>query len=117
MLDTHHIKFQESADKDGFIGHVHKNDLSNLIILCKRCHQNLHNGLFSIDGYETTGEGLKIKKENRKVKKKKKYSEEDIKIINTLRDCKMTYVIETLKTKYKMKISPTTVRKIWNDEY
>ena len=32
-LDTHHIKFQELADENKFIDHVHQNDLSNLIIL------------------------------------------------------------------------------------
>lgn len=117
MLDTHHIKFQEDADKDGFIGHVHKNDLSNLIILCKKCHQALHNGLFSIDGYEKTASGLEIKKDTKKIKKKKKYSDENIKIINSLKECNMKYVIETLKNEYKMKISPTTVRKIWNGKY
>ena len=117
MLDTHHIKFQESADADGFIGHVHKNNLSNLIILCKKCHQNLHNGLFSIEGYDSTESGLEIKKEEKKLKKKKKYSESDIDTINSLKECKMKFVIETLKKKHKIKISPTTVRKIWNGEY
>ena len=112
MLDTHHIKFQETADEDGFIGHMHKNDLSNLIILCKKCHQALHNGLFNVEK-----ESGHVKIIDKKVSKKKKYSEEDVKIINSLKGNKMTYVLETLKTLHKIKTSRNTVRKIWKGEY
>ena len=43
-IDTHHIKFQETADDKGFIegSHLHKNHLSNLVPLCKPCHQQVH---------------------------------------------------------------------------
>ena len=40
--DTHHILEQHKADKDGFIGHVHKNHVANLKILCEKCHQIQH---------------------------------------------------------------------------
>jgi DNA mismatch repair protein MutS len=45
-LVTHHILEQEKADKNGFIGHIHKNIPGNLMCICDSCHKNLHqNGL------------------------------------------------------------------------
>lgn len=37
-LETHHIKEQSSADRHGFINHQHKNHVSNLMVLCSKCH-------------------------------------------------------------------------------
>jgi DNA mismatch repair protein MutS len=43
-LHTHHINHQESANKKGIINNkFHKNSKFNLEILCKKCHQELHN--------------------------------------------------------------------------
>ena len=41
-LHTHHIKEQDSADKDGFIGNYHKNVQFNLLIICQECHKQIH---------------------------------------------------------------------------
>lgn len=41
-LQTHHIKEQHEADDQGFIGHFHKNANFNLLVLCQKCHQELH---------------------------------------------------------------------------
>ena len=41
-LDTHHIKHQSFADENGMIDGVHKDALSNLMVLCKRCHAKEH---------------------------------------------------------------------------
>lgn len=38
-LETHHIKEQSDADENGFIGSMHKNTASNLMVLCEKCHQ------------------------------------------------------------------------------
>ena len=56
-LDTHHINFQENCDCHGFINdksHMHKNRASNLVILCKKCHQDTHHGKIIITGYLDT---------------------------------------------------------------
>lgn len=47
-LDTHHIRFQCEADKEGFHGSSHKDALHNLISLCKPCHQLVHKDLINI---------------------------------------------------------------------
>jgi DNA mismatch repair protein MutS len=64
-IDTHHIKFQETADAEGFIEgtQLHKNHLSNLVPLCKPCHQQVHctkSGSYrlQINGYITTESGV-----------------------------------------------------------
>ena len=56
--DVHHIKFQSNADEDGFVDHRHKNHYSNLVILCKRCHQKVHKDKIEIRGYQETTEGV-----------------------------------------------------------
>lgn len=37
-VDIHHLMPQNMADKNGFIGHMHKNHKSNLANICKKCH-------------------------------------------------------------------------------
>tara|TARA_B100000780_G_scaffold273336_3_gene236784 strand:- start:1714 stop:4635 length:2922 start_codon:yes stop_codon:yes gene_type:complete len=116
-LDTHHIKFQELSDKNNYIEHIHQNDLSNLIALCKKCHNNLHKGEFNIEGYLFTNKGLKVKKNKIVSKRIKKYNEDQINIINSLKNNSIKYVIETLKTIHDIRISTPTIKKIWNGDY
>jgi len=40
--EVHHLQYQQHADKQGFIGHVHKNHAANLMTLCKTCHDQWH---------------------------------------------------------------------------
>lgn len=62
--DTHHINGQCTADEKGFIDHYHKNVLSNLVVLCKKCHLAAHGccgddgKVLKITGYQETNEGL-----------------------------------------------------------
>jgi DNA mismatch repair protein MutS len=43
-LQTHHLKEQHTADKDGIIDRkFHKNTHHNLNVLCKKCHSDHHN--------------------------------------------------------------------------
>jgi DNA mismatch repair protein MutS len=62
-LDTHHIEFQCQADSDHFIGSFHKNSSFNLVVLCKTCHQDVHAGLITINGYKQTTCGTKLEYE------------------------------------------------------
>ena len=59
-LDTHHINQQCNADSNGIIDTFHKNELHNLVVLCKDCHQNVHNGNLIINGYIDTSSGRKL---------------------------------------------------------
>ncbi len=62
-LDVHHIKFQCTANEQGFIKdaeYIHKNKKSNLVTLCKECHVKVHKGEINIEGYVQTTENPKI---------------------------------------------------------
>jgi DNA mismatch repair protein MutS len=41
-LHTHHIKEQHTADQHNMIDGVHKDAVSNLMVLCKQCHDKKH---------------------------------------------------------------------------
>lgn len=41
--EVHHIQEQHLADENGFIGHFHKNHSANLMVLCDKCHKEIHN--------------------------------------------------------------------------
>ena len=57
-VDVHHIKFQCTADKNNIIdGSIKKDTKSNLVQLCKECHNKVHAGKVTIFGYKTTSNG------------------------------------------------------------
>jgi len=56
--ETHHIKYQETANTDGFIGTSHKNVKHNLVAICKNCHSKEHSGEIKIIGYKQTTNGI-----------------------------------------------------------
>lgn len=59
-LETHHIKQQKEADKNGFIADTHKDVASNLIALCEVCHNKLHSNRLKIRTTETS-KGITLK--------------------------------------------------------
>ena len=59
-LESHHIHFQRDCWTDGKIKekpYLNKNRLSNLVILCRKCHNRVHRGEISIKGYADTSIG------------------------------------------------------------
>ena len=117
-LDTHHIKEQNIFDNYDF----NKDKLSNLVILCKKHHDEVHNGNLEINGYLDTVSGKKLSYERKDKESKKKYNENDIKIIkelaSELKDHKQFSKIMILELKKKdINISPKILQKICNDEY
>jgi len=59
-LDVHHIKFQSSCNIHGMTGHIPKNVKSNLVVLCKSHHLEVHHGDLTIGGYTETTDGLEL---------------------------------------------------------
>jgi DNA mismatch repair protein MutS len=60
LLDVHHINFQSKCNENGFIigkSHLKKNDLHNLVVLCKKCHHMVHHNQLTINGYKDTTNG------------------------------------------------------------
>jgi DNA mismatch repair protein MutS len=61
-LDTHHINFQKNCE-NGFVvekPHIPVHSLCNLVVLCKKCHQEVHNGTIAIKGYIQTSKGREL---------------------------------------------------------
>jgi len=66
-LETHHINFQKDCDNNGLINnkkYIHKNHMSNLTILCHKCHDKIDTGLLKIDGYKETSNGQELNYKN-----------------------------------------------------
>ena len=64
-LETHHINFQKDTDKNGFVNksgkkHIHKNHISNLIVLCETCHDKIHNNEIELKGFIQTSNGKEL---------------------------------------------------------
>ena len=58
--ETHHIKFQKDANEYGIIDHHHKNHPANLVPICERCHQQIHQSQMIIEGRTYTSDGVKL---------------------------------------------------------
>lgn len=124
-LDTHHINYQKDC-KNKFVKnkpHLPMNNEANLANLCKKCHRNEHNGELNIKGYLDTSNGpiLDYDKEgNKESNNRKKYSDEDIKMILKLKDMKNITQIRAkkiLENKHDISISTNTIGKIWKNKY
>ena len=60
-LETHHIVPQAAADAKGRLAPgKHKNDKSNLTVLCDDCHKAHHSGLLEVQGWIETTAGRRL---------------------------------------------------------
>ena len=126
-MEVHHIQFQCAADENNYIEHIHKDNLSNLVPLCKKCHINVHNKRLKINGYKKTTEGIildyeTISEEDFKLKKKsrKKFNDDEIALIKKYRNIpnlSQKTVCFKLKHEYNIQISTSTLSKIWKNNY
>ena len=71
-LETHHINQQKDCE-DGFVktkSHIQKNQKFNLMVLCQKCHDKIHNEKIQIDGIKMTSSGKKVIIKNNNIDKK-----------------------------------------------
>jgi len=123
--DTHHIKFQNTANENNIIdGYIQKDTKSNLVPLCKECHVKVHNNSLVIHGYIETNAGRKLEYNyaNEKQKKSnKKYDDIQLEIIKEFieKNNKVNNktVCVMLNNKHQIKISCSTLGKIKNNSY
>ena len=127
-LETHHIEFQKNTDKHGFIlneskNHIHKDHISNLVVLCNFCHDKIHNNMIIINGYNETSKGNLLNfeiLENNVSKKNNKYSNEEIEYVKSFRNQKNITLVKVKKYFKRDKdkiISTSTISKIWKNLY
>ena len=127
-IDTHHIKEQHLANSNNIIGHIKKDQESNLVTLCETCHNNVHNGNLDIKGYIKTTNGVELdykilesSEVDKKNQSKKKYTIKHVEKINKYKDLQttlsMTKIKNLIETKETIKISTATLKKIFSDNY
>lgn len=59
--ETHHLRHQKDADKEGFIdGSFHKNHVANLMSICEECHLKIHHDENSPSIRKKTTKGYKL---------------------------------------------------------
>lgn len=56
-LEVHHIKERNSAVKGILENGTHMNNMRNLIVVCQKCHDNIHNNSIEIGSVIQTSEG------------------------------------------------------------
>lgn len=62
-IDTHHITHQADYRNNNVSvsrNHIQKNQLSNLVTLCKKCHKIIHEENIDIGGYVKTSKGKQL---------------------------------------------------------
>ena len=128
--DVHHIKFQCQANQNNIIdNYLQKDSVSNLVQLCEKCHDQVHNGNLNIYGYQQTSNGIELNHEildknsekyQEKHGKRKKLSEEQIEIIKELaKNHKLTQqqACLYLKKNHNIEISKGTLSKVVRNKY
>lgn len=120
--EVHHINEQNLANNIGMIGQFHKNNLWNLVQLCKNCHYNVHHHKLDIIGYIQTSEGIELQynmNENKVVNKRKKFSNLEQQIVKDVFSTNSSYTNtkKTLLINNNINISIETIKKIINNEY
>lgn len=64
-IESHHIKEQNLANKDGLIGHIPKNASYNIFTVCRNCHRSLHEKNLMLQPiFTATGTTFKIVSKN-----------------------------------------------------
>lgn len=121
--ETHHIKFQKEANKDGFIDTIHKDNKSNLVNLCEKHHLDVHHNKIIINGYQQTSEGRKLDYYfTNNIKKNRRYNESQVSKIkeyiqeNNIEEINGA-VENTIRDKFNIKITKKTIEKIAKDLY
>ena len=131
--DVHHIKFQCTANDNNIIEtHIVKDTKSNLVPLCKKCHNEVHNGSLEISGYIQTSDGIKLdyKYLTKEVltinkSKSKKLSEDQIEIIKEFNELNKSKTIKIkqrealiyLEKTHDIKMSISTYTKVIKGNY
>jgi DNA mismatch repair protein MutS len=122
-LEVHHIKERASADTHGVLEDgTHMNDKRNLVVICQKCHDDVHAGKMDIGEVKVTSDGPEriIIREDIKAKssiqKKSKWTDEEHEIIvSTLRKystLSLKSIEAHLSSKHDIRISVSVLGKM-----
>jgi DNA mismatch repair protein MutS len=120
-LETHHINWQKDCEDNRVIEkpHINKNSNYNLLTVCQHCHDKIDRGELHVDGFVHTSNGKMLKYESKKKESKKKYDQDKVKNIFKYKDVGITLkqAKKKIKKELDIKISTSTIDKIWNNKY
>jgi len=128
-LEVHHIKERASAHLGVLEDGTHMNDKRNLVVICQKCHDNVHSGKLDVGGVRITSDGperMIIKEETKtvvipisiptQIQKKSKWSAEENEIIvSTLRKystLSLKSIEAHLSSKHDIRISVSVLGKM-----
>jgi DNA mismatch repair protein MutS len=119
-LESHHIIWQKEFNEDGYHKdkiYLKKNDSSNLVSLCTKCHDKVDRNEIIIKGWIETSDGRQLDYSiDNKQYKQSKYTPEIIKYIKSLKDITNDEIKARIyiKEKYSIKVSSKTILNYWN---
>lgn len=124
-LECHHINWQKDFDTNNINlnnPHIMKNKFYNLLVVCQKCHDMIDRNDINVKGWIMTSKGIDLDYSINKTKpavKALKYNKDMILKINNIKNkCKTAKEARLfIKDNYNVKISTTTISKIWNNEY
>jgi DNA mismatch repair protein MutS len=116
-LETHHIVWQKDFNMDNINKskfHLQKNDSSNLVTLCIKCHDMVDRGEIHVNGWVETSNGkvfdYKINTPDITIKKSK-YTPEVVQYIKSLKGVDSKMIRIKIKEKFDMKVSTKSIEK------
>ena len=116
-LESHHIIWQKEFDSNGYHNKIYlkKDDQSNLVTLCRSCHDMVDRNEIDIKGWIETSNGRMLDYNmNKETLKKTKYTPEFIKYIQSLKDNDVKMAKIMIKEKYNVKVSSNSIIKYLN---
>jgi DNA mismatch repair protein MutS len=126
-LEVHHIKPRASATSNGVLEDgTHMNDKRNLVVICQKCHDDVHADKIDIGEVKITSDGperMIIMKESKiaPIQKKSKWSEDEYEIIvSTLRkysSLSLKSIEAYLNSKHDINISVSALGKMRKELY
>ena len=126
-LEVHHIKERNSAVNGILEDGTHMNNIRNLIVVCQKCHDSIHNNCIEIGSVIQTSEGsvrsnvVSSCSSESKRNKKAKWSDEDLEIIYSViekfKKSSLKAIRAYLESKYQITVSEGVLSKMRKGEY
>ena len=127
-MEVHHIKERNSAVKGILENGTHMNNIRNLIVVCQKCHDNIHNNNIEIGSVIQTSEGsvrsnddISSCSSDSKKNKKAKWSDEDLQIINSViekfKSSSLKAIRAYLESKHQIQVSEAVLSKMRRGDY
>jgi DNA mismatch repair protein MutS len=117
-LEVHHIQPRASANQQILADGTHMNEKRNLVVICQKCHDNVHAGTIEIGDLTITSDGPQrsIAMFSPMPKKKEKWSEEEMKTVKeTLQTCSslsLRAIRAYLESKHSIEMSETVLARV-----